>query len=290
MLSITPDEFVETGPLPDDLLAPYEVAVRIATVANSMSLPHCTAVPDAALWVLAHHLQQLEIPGDVFGLLTSNAQELNSVRDRPVTYWNIANPNAHLVVYELWDRLLANAWITANSLDLVPGQCCADRFNFDIFHLSVLKDHGAAVRDGFAKWKLPSAEPLIAELALEVSKVARQRAATTAARQAPAAEDDSAFRPATELLVPDGFPKSYKELRQALSDNTWIRWDRPKSKQTGRPVGNRCRVHLGDWHKYLEQRRRATPNPLYMPAHIVDAAVQEVQARKDQVDRQRGAK
>jgi hypothetical protein len=290
MLSITPDGFVETGPLPDELLAPCKVAVRIANVANSMSVPHCTAGPDGALWLLPQALQELEIRGDVFGLLTSNAQELNSVRDRPVTYWNIAYPNAHLVVYELWDRLLAKAWLIADSLGLVPGQWCADRFNFDVFHLSVLKDHGVAVRDGFAEWQLPSAEPLIAELALEVSKAARQRAAGVKAEQPPAAQDDSAFRPAKEFLDPPGFPEDYAELAAALEANPWVRWRRPKSERTGREVSNRREVHAGDWHKFLEQRKQAISDPLDLPAHLVDAAVQEAQARKEDVDRKRAAK
>jgi hypothetical protein len=264
------------------------MAVRIAHVANSMA--QCATTPDAALWVLAKRLEDLEIHGNVFDLLTSNAQELNSVRDRPATYWNFAYPNAHLVAYQLWESLLANAWMIANRLGLVLGQCCADRFDFEVFHLSVLRDHGAAVRDTFAASRLPRAEPLIAELTLEVSKAARQRAAAGKPAQPRAAEDDSAFRPASELLAPEGFPKSYEELRRALDDNPWIGWRRPKSERTGREVGNRLEVHAGHWLRFLAQRKQAAADPLDLPAHIVDAAVQEAQARKDEVNRQRDAK
>src|SRR5438552_4187911 len=104
MLSILPFESIETGPLPDDLLAAYTAAVKITEVAGSLAM--CAEIPEPSLLVLIQHLEQLEIRGDVFTLLTANAQEINSVRDRPVSYWNIVYPNAHLVAYELWDRLL----------------------------------------------------------------------------------------------------------------------------------------------------------------------------------------
>jgi hypothetical protein len=270
MLSMLPYESVETGPLPDNLMAAYKVAVTIAQVADSLAT--CAEIPDAALWILNPTLEQLEIHGDVFTLLTANAQELNSVRDRPVSYWNISQPNAHLIAYEVWDRLLAGAWILANSLDLVPGQCCADRFDFDVFRLSVLAGKERAAGDWFSEHPVPRATTLLAELALEVSKVARQRDSLSKLNQSQGTDTESAFRPASEFLNPAGFPKDFRELRQALNDNPWIRRDRPKSRKSGRPVWNRLKVHAGDWHELLERRKQARPDPMDLPAHVVDAA------------------
>ena len=276
MLSILPYESIETGPLPDDFMAAYSVAVQIAEVADSLST--CDEYPEGALWLLIPTLERLEIRCDVFALLTGNAQELNSVRDRPVSYGNITQANAHLIAFELWGRLLYGAWSVANSLGLIPGLCCDDRFDFDVFHISVLKGNERAVRDWFLEFKLPSAKPLLAELALEVSKVARQRVQLSNQNREP--DFQSALRPAKEFLNPTGYPKDFRELRRALEANPWIRQDRPISKKTGRPVWNRLRIHAGDWHKFDEQRKEAVPDPLDLPAHVVDAAVREVEDRK----------
>src|SRR5947209_8168058 len=103
MLSISAVECIETGPLPDDLLAAYTVAIKIGEVGDCLA--RCDDYAEGGTWLLVAHLEDLELRGDVFKLLTDNAQELNSVRDRPASYWNIVYPNAHLVAYELWDRL-----------------------------------------------------------------------------------------------------------------------------------------------------------------------------------------
>ena len=181
MFSLFPLESIEAGPLPEDLLGPYVTAVRIAELAHA--LRGCDKVPDCSLHVVVAHLEQLESLGDVFTILTGNAQELNAVRDRPVSYWNIVHPNAHLVAYEVWDRLLAQAWLLADSLGLVPGQCCADRAGFNVFHPSILRGHEHAVRDRFSRLELPDSQTLFAELALEVSKAARQRVRFQGLRQ-----------------------------------------------------------------------------------------------------------
>jgi hypothetical protein len=92
--------------------------------------------------------------------------------------------------------------------------------------------------------------------------------------------DDSAFRPASEFLSREGFPKSYGELNRALDENMWIKRRRPRSKRTGQPIRNRLEVHAGDWHRFLAQRKQEAPDPLDLPADIVDAAVQEVRRRE----------
>lgn len=269
MLSILPHESVETGSLPKDLLAPYVTAVKIAEVANSVS--GCVDWPDPALsTLLVPTLQKLELQGDVFALLTGHAQELNSVRDRPAAYGNIVYPNAHLVALQLWDRLLAISWLAANSLELVPGQCCADRFDFEIFHLSVLKGNERAVRDFLMQSKWPEAQSLIAELGLEVSKAARQRLAL---KRVPTV--DSAFRPASEFI--DDKHPDLKAIRKVLKDNPGIEWRRPLSKQ-GKPIPNRLEVHAGHWHEYLFREKQM--DPLDLPFEQVSAAVNEVEQRK----------
>src|SRR5262249_33211709 len=158
-------------------------------------------------------------------------------------------------------------WMLANSLGLVPGQCCDDRFDFDVFRLSVLKGKERAVRNCFSEHRPPRAQAPLVELALEVSKVARQRAQLS--NQNHEGELQSALRPANEFLNPTGYPKDFRELRQALEANPWIGRDRPISKKTGRPVWNRLRVHAGDWHQHLERRKQVNPDPLDLPAHVV---------------------
>jgi hypothetical protein len=94
--------------------------------------------------------------------------------------------------------------------------------------------------------------------------------------------DNSAFRPAKELLSPE-FP-TYKAQHRALEKNPQIRWQRPTSKK-GKPIANRLEIHAGDWNEFLNQRAQANPNPLDLPAEVVDAAVQEVERRKRQTRR-----
>jgi hypothetical protein len=99
---------------------------------------------------------------------------------------------------------------------------------------------------------------------------------------ADSANEDSVYRPAKDLLNPDGFPADFKELNRALRDNPCIGRRRPISKETGRPIPNRLEVHVGNWHAFLDQRKRNTPDPLDLRAEVVDATVQEVQRRKRQ--------
>lgn len=278
MLSILPYESVETGPLPDDLLKPYVVAVQIAGVADSLA--GCRQIPDYSVWVLSRHLQKLEIPGDVFELLTGNAQELNSVRDRPVSYWNIAYPNAHLVVYELWDRLLANSWFLADSLNLVPGQCCGNRFDFDVFHLSVLEGKGREIRDYFSVHPIPRTTALVAELGLEVSRSARQRANRSDQVNGNLRDVDSPFRPAKEFLDATAIT-SHKRLATVLKNNPWIR--------TRKPSKQRLEIHAGDWMRFRSALGSAAFEALDVSGETAEAFMAAARERQEQI-RQRKAK
>src|SRR5262245_40030406 len=126
LLSLYPHESIETGSLPDDLFAAYATARRIAKVADYFAT--CADVPDAFLGTLTPYLEQLEIRyDDVFELLTANAQELNSVRDRPASYGSISHANAHLVAFDLWFMLHALGGFIANLLGLVPDSGPANR-------------------------------------------------------------------------------------------------------------------------------------------------------------------
>ena len=80
--------------------------------------------------------------------------------------------------------------------------------------------------------------------------------------------DNSAFRPATELLR-EPFD-TFKAMWAALKANKWIRWQNP-SKQ-------RLLIHAGDWSKFLAQQ---PPDPLDAPAEVVDAALAAQQMRVD---------
>jgi hypothetical protein len=274
MLSLLPYESVETGPLPDDLMAAYTAAVRIVEVASSLS--RCGEWPDTALSILIPTLERLEIPGDVFTLLTGNAQELNSGRDHPVVYWNIAYPNAHLVVYQLWDRLLASCWFLARSLGMIPDSNCIDRFNFDKFRLSMLKGEEHAARDWFRKYDLPSPRTLLAELALEVSKAARRRAETSGIKDERTAVDDSAFVPATRCLDTTRF-KNIKRLRAALKANPWIR--------SRKPSGQRLDVHSGDWSRYTAMLDASGFDALDVSAETADLFMEQVRHRQAEARR-----
>jgi hypothetical protein len=103
--------------------------------------------------------------------------------------------------------------------------------------------------------------------------------------------DDSAFVSAKDILEldPEGYPKDYTELRRALEENPGIRQDRPISERTGQPVKNRLRVHAGDWIKHLllrRQREQATADLILdVPAHVVDATVEELKSRQKSVRR-----
>jgi hypothetical protein len=85
------------------------------------------------------------------------------------------------------------------------------------------------------------------------------------------ARDATAFVPAKELLKKPF--DTYPRLRAALEKNRWIR--------TRKPSPQRLEVHAGDWHRFLAQRQSAPPDPLDLPAEVVDAAVRVVQERKD---------
>jgi hypothetical protein len=279
MLSLLPYESIETGPLPRDLLKPYVVAVEIVGVADSLAT--CRDLPDRDLWLLSKSLQELEIRGDVFKLLTGKAQELNSVRDRPVRYWNIAYPNAHLVTYELWDRLLANAWLLADSLNLVPGQCCADRFDFDLFHLSVLEGKGREIRDHFSVHPIPRPTSLVAELSLEVSRVARQRARQSDRTDSVVRDDDSSFRPAKEFL--DGSAvTSHKRLAGILKRNPWIR--------TRKPSKQRLEVHAGDWMRFRSTVGSAAFEVLDASGETIEEFLAAARERREQIRQRKAAK
>jgi hypothetical protein len=83
----------------------------------------------------------------------------------------------------------------------------------------------------------------------------------------------SAFLDENQPRFPD-----YNAIRKALKENPGIRRERPISERTGRPVGNRMKIHAGDLYRHLQ--RQAAPDPLDLPAHVLDAAVQETQRRK----------
>jgi hypothetical protein len=172
-----PHESIETGPLPHDLMAGYLPAVKIVQVAASVEAESLMRLPEVNLWFLTSCLKDLAIGDvdDVFKALTANSQEINSVRDHPVSYWGIVFPNAHLVCMRLWDRLLYAAWDLARQLGLESGLCCEDRWDFDVFDLSVFKGHERAARDHFARLGLQPTELLLTELQMEVSKVAQRR-------------------------------------------------------------------------------------------------------------------
>jgi hypothetical protein len=107
--------------------------------------------------------------------------------------------------------------------------------------------------------------------------------------QAPGtAADDSAFRPASEFLLPDGFPSTMREIRRALKANPWIRCRRPVSKKTGQPIPNRLEIHAGEWFGYLAQRRRVGPDPHDLPAEKVEAMFREVERRTAEARQGRG--
>jgi hypothetical protein len=106
---------------------------------------------------------------------------------------------------------------------------------------------------------------------------------TPADSTATPAEDDSAFRPASEFIADERFP-TYKDIRKALDANPWIRCKKPTGKN-GKPVKNRLNIHAGDWHKFLNQPQANQPQAIDLMdqnAAAVDALM-ETQKRKAEV-------
>lgn len=118
------------------------------------------------------------------------------------------------------------------------------------------------------------------EVALRVADRAQGWLGTILAASPNKKEDGSAYRPKKECLG-DKHP-NFKTVDKALMENEWIRTRRPVSSKSGKPIRNRLEVHVGDWHKYLASLAGKTPDPLDMPAEIVDEKVREIEARKAQ--------
>ena len=160
------------GPIPDDLLPGYLAAAHIAQTVDSLSTEHLRYLKGPALRTVHLRLKSLVFgkPGkdiqfihdEVFQAITENTQELNSVRDRPVSYHRYIYPNAHLVCFDLWEQMMGcSAW-------------CAKHLGVpDVMDLT--ERHGQGIRDYFLRYDLPGANELLAELQLEVSKVVQRR-------------------------------------------------------------------------------------------------------------------
>jgi hypothetical protein len=93
-------------------------------------------------------------------------------------------------------------------------------------------------------------------------------------------EEEALYLPAKDLLNPSGYPADFKALNRALHENPWIRTDRPMSKRTGQPIKNRLKVHIVDWRKHLAQQKQSAPDPLDLPDHIIEAAIEGIERRK----------
>jgi hypothetical protein len=81
-------------------------------------------------------------------------------------------------------------------------------------------------------------------------------------------EDDSAYRPAKEMLLEPKFG-TYKAINKALKANPWIR--------TRKPRKNRLLIHSGDWSKFANTQ---SPDPLDAPAAVVDAVLKSRQEQE----------
>jgi hypothetical protein len=175
--SILPGNFYQTGTLPDDLKAGYDVAANIVDAVFGLSKEFLARFPkrrldDYCIRAL-HVLLRVGEPETVNPALLANTREINSVRDHPVTYWGIVAPNAHLVCFELWARLGNQAWRLARLLGM---PALYDFYHgLEAFDFSVFNGQGKAIRDHFIKLALPSTRHLMAELQLEVSKAAQRR-------------------------------------------------------------------------------------------------------------------
>ena len=115
--------------------------------------------------------------------------------------------------------------------------------------------------------------PKLVTLAKQLKHWAASLPATEATPATASTQNDDGYRPASDLLKPEGWPKNYKELQAALNEHPEIRRRRPRSK-AGTPIPNRLQVHLLDWLKYLDQRGATpAPDPLDLPVEAVDRAV-----------------
>jgi hypothetical protein len=214
-------ESVETGPLPPDLTPGYLAAVKIAQIADALSGEAMSDCYKHFHADLPRSLQALVIGEfeEVTHCLTANTQEINAVRDRPVRYDNIVLPNAHLVCCELWDRLLYGAWALAHQLGLPNGGGCGCRCDFDEFDLSAFKqEHAQAIRDYFRERALPRACDLIAELQLEVSKVAQRRRDKAQSREVSAEQKRQRQAPMPVEQANGNAMKLFKQLGKAFFD------------------------------------------------------------------------
>jgi hypothetical protein len=105
--------------------------------------------------------------------------------------------------------------------------------------------------------------------------------------------DESSFRPAKELIDPNGYPANFGELHRVLAENPWIRTRRPTSRRTGQSIKNRLEVHAGHWVKFLalrKKRQHGSTDVLDQPAEVVAGIVADVQRRQAEERRRRVAK
>jgi hypothetical protein len=94
----------------------------------------------------------------------------------------------------------------------------------------------------------------------------------------PAADDDTAFRPAKEFLDATRFT-TFKRLRAVLKRNPWVR--------TRKPSPQRLEIHAGDWHRYIAMLDGAGFDALDVAGETADAFLAEVRQRQADIRRRK---
>jgi hypothetical protein len=128
----------------------------------------------------------------------------------------------------------------------------------------------------------PTPSEVRAELEAEMNRVRAAAPSAPASEPLPAAveaaDDPTAYRPASEFIAPERFP-TLKAINKALAKNPSIRWRRPTGKN-GKPIPNRLTIHAGDWHDFIH--RKQSVSGLDQPAHVVDEVI-EIEKRKAEI-------
>jgi hypothetical protein len=94
-------------------------------------------------------------------------------------------------------------------------------------------------------------------------------------------EDLTAYRPASEFLVPGEYPKDYNDIHDILEKHSWIRRRRPISGRTGKPHPRRLNIHAGDWAEY-KKLAMSDANLLDVDTATAEALLEAEQRKADE--------
>jgi hypothetical protein len=206
-----------------------------------------------------------------------NAVSSRLTRERPtgpLVLGPWAAENAHELTLDIACRIL-DLWYSARLTAIARGQPCDSGETEAAMSRPVDPEDKVVwrlARRSAQRESLPPLDRLRVEIASEVAQTAKEELP---------ADDDSAFRPASEFLDPSRVP-DYKRLQRILRANPWIR--------TRKPSPQRLQIHAGDWHDCLSRLDAAGFDALDARPELVADFLNEAGNRQEEVRRRKSGK